>query len=70
MGDTFFIKNIKCVYCGEDNNFEEKDMGLGYSGLAYTFEFGAEFVCKNCKKKNRIIMDFVAVKYKSQRKLK
>lgn len=68
MGDTFFINNIKCAYCGEDNNFEEE--GLGYSGLAYTFEFGAEFVCDNCKKKNRIIMDFVAVKYKSKRELK
>ncbi|MEK7653097.1 MAG: hypothetical protein AAB358_01265 [Patescibacteria group bacterium] len=70
MGDTYFIKSIKCVYCGENNDFEEEATKSGYVGLPYTFEFGGEFVCEKCNKKNEIIMNFVAVKYRSQRKLK
>lgn len=65
MGDTYFIENIACAYCGENNNFEEEAMAFGSSGLPYTFEFGGEFVCENCKKKNTIKMDFIAVKPKS-----
>ncbi len=70
MGDTYFIKNIKCAYCGEDNDFGKEAMESGHVGLPYTFEFGGEFVCEKCKKKNEIVMDFIAVKSRLQRKLK
>lgn len=70
MGDTYFIKNLKCAYCTENNDFEEESMKYGNVGLPYTFEFGGEFVCDKCKGKNEIRMDFIAVTSKSQRKLK
>lgn len=70
MGDTYFIKNLKCAYCGENNDFEEEAMEYGHSGLPYTFEFRGEFVCDACKEKNDVVMDFVAVKSKSQKNLK
>lgn len=68
MGDTYFIKNIKCAYCGAKNDFEEEAAKSGYLGLPYTFEFGGEFVCDKCKKKNKIVMDFTAVKSKLKKK--
>jgi len=55
MSDTYFIENLKCAYCGEDNDFEEDGSGFGYAGLSYVFEFGAEFVCKKCKQKNKVM---------------
>lgn len=70
MGDTYFIKNIKCAYCGEENDFEEEAMESGHIGLPYTFEFGGEFVCEKCNKKNRIVMDFIAIKSKSRKNRK
>ncbi len=69
MGDTYFIKNTKCAYCAKNNDFVEEAMKSGHVGLPYTFEFGGEFVCNKCKEKNEIVMDFVAVKSKSRRKL-
>lgn len=68
MGDTYFIKKIKCVYCGEINDFKEEAVAFGSSGLPYTFEDGGEFICENCKKKNKIKMEFVSVKSKSSKK--
>lgn len=62
MGDTYFIKNIECVYCKNDNNFIEEASMFGNPGLPFTFEFGSEFVCEDCKKKNQIVMKFVAIK--------
>jgi len=70
MGDTYFIKNIKCAYCGKENDFEEEAIKFGHLGLPYTFEFGGEFVCEKCKKKNRVVTDFIAVKSRSQKRLK
>lgn len=64
MSDTFFIKNLKCAYCGKDNNFEEESAEFGNPGLPYTFELRGEFICDKCKEKNEIIMDFVAVRGK------
>jgi len=68
MSDTFYIKNLKCAYCGESNDFKEV-IGFEYAGLPYAPEFGAEFVCKKCKQKNKVLMDFVAVKPKSKEEL-
>ena len=62
MSDTYFIKNLQCAYCGENNDFEEDAMKSGHVGLPYTSEFGGEFVCDKCKKKNDVVMNFVAVK--------
>jgi hypothetical protein len=70
MGDTYFIKKIKCAYCGMNNNFEREAAESGFLGLPYTFEFGADFICKKCSKKNAIKMDFVAVKPRLCKKLK
>lgn len=64
MGDTYYIKNIRCAYCKNDNNFEEEAMTYGSLGLPFDHEFGSKFVCENCKKNNRIRMDFVATKSK------
>lgn len=68
MGDTYFIKNLKCAYCGEKNDFGKEVSVLGYIGLPYTFEIGGEFICDKCKKKNKIVMDFVAVKSKKSKR--
>ena len=65
MSDIYYIKNLKCAYCEENNDFEEESMKYGNVGLPYAFEFGGEFVCDECKEKNKIIMDFVAVKRKT-----
>lgn len=65
MSDTFFIKNLKCAYCGKNNDFEEESAEFGNPGLPYTFEFRGEFVCDGCKEKNNVVMDFVAVKGKA-----
>lgn len=70
MGDTYFIKNIKCAHCGESNDFEEETMESGYVGLPYTFEFGGEFICSKCNERNKIVMDFVAVKSKRKKRLR
>lgn len=69
MGDTYFIKNIKCAYCRENNNFEKEAMAFGNPGLPYTFEFRADFICRKCNKKNKIKMDFVAAKHRIRQKL-
>ena len=61
MSDTYFIKNLRCAYCGENNDFEKDAMRYGHAGLPYTSEFGGEFVCDKCKKKNDVVMNFVAV---------
>ena len=66
MSDTYFIKNLRCAYCGENNDFEEDAMKSGHVGLPYTFEFGGEFVCDKCKKKNDVGMNFVAITSQSQ----
>ncbi len=68
MSDTYYIKNLTCAYCGKDNDFEEESAKFGNVGLPYAFEFGGEFVCNGCKKENKIVMDFVAVKSESHRK--
>lgn len=70
MSDTFYIKNLKCAYCGENNDFEEESAQFGCPGLPYTFEFRGEFVCYVCKEKNNVVMDFVVVKSESRRKSK
>src|SRR3989338_7499658 len=61
MSDTYFIKNLQCAHCGENNDFEEEAVKSGHIDLPYTSEFGGEFVCDRCKKKNEVVMDFVAV---------
>jgi len=68
MGDTYFIKTLKCAYCDADNNFEKEAADYGFLGLPYTFEFSSDFICKKCNKKNKIKMDFVAVKPKLRKK--
>lgn len=68
MSDTYFIKNLKCAYCGEINDFEEESAQFGCPGLPYTFEFRGEFVCDACKEKNHVVMDFVAMKSKPKGK--
>lgn len=66
MSDIYFISKIKCAYCGKINHLKNLDeRGIG---LPYKTEFGADFVCKYCKKKNEIIMDFIAVQAKTKRK--
>jgi phage FluMu protein Com len=66
MSDTYFIRKIKCAHCGKMNNFENLDEV--YPDLPYKDEFGMDFVCKYCKKKNEIIMDFLAVNPKTKNK--
>jgi len=39
MSDTYYIKNLRCAYCGEINDFAEESAQLGCPGLPYTFEF-------------------------------
>ena len=51
MSDTYFIKKIKCAYCNDNNDFEEEAAKSGFFGLPYTFEFGADFICRKCNKK-------------------
>jgi len=70
MGDTYFIKKINCAHCGAENDFEKEAAESGFLGLAYTFEFGADFICKKCNKKNQVKMDFVVVKPRLRKKLK
>ncbi len=67
MSDTYYIQNLKCAHCGENNDFEEV-VGFAYAGLPYAPEYGAEFVCEKCKQKNAVIMEFVAIKTKSRKK--
>lgn len=66
MGDTYFIRKIKCAYCGKMNNFE--DIDEFFRGLPYNFEFGQNFICEYCNNKNKIIMDFTAVKFRKENK--
>ena len=42
MSDTYFIKNLRCAYCGENNDFEKDAMRYGHAGLPYTSEFGPD----------------------------
>ena len=46
MSDTYFIKNLRCAYCGENNDFEKDAMRYGHAGLPYTFERPALVVKK------------------------
>ena len=69
MGDTYYISKINCAYCGKENDFVDKDIDEGeislsalYPGIGWTSEFGAEFICEFCKKKNKVNMEFRAVK--------
>lgn len=66
MSDTYFIKNLKCAYCGKNNDFEEDAMKYGHLGLPCTFEFREEFICDTCKEKNEIVMNIVAVTSKEK----
>ncbi|MDP2741625.1 MAG: hypothetical protein Q8O66_03010 [bacterium] len=68
MGDTYFIKKINCVHCGKINNFINKKEMFAEMGLPFQFEFGSDFVCAYCRKKNKIIMDFRTVKSKAKTK--
>ena len=62
MSDTYFIGKINCAHCGKINNFiNEKEM-FAEMGLPFQSEFGADFICLYCRKKNKIIMEFRAVK--------
>lgn len=68
MSDTYFIGKIKCAYCEKINNFiNEKEM-FAEMGLPFQFEFGADFICAYCRKKNKIIMDFKTVKTEAKNK--
>jgi hypothetical protein len=69
MGDTYFIDKLNCVYCEKENNFicsdskeDEVTLASLYPGIGWTSEQGAEFVCESCKKKNKVKMEFIAVK--------
>lgn len=64
MSDTYFVDKIKCAYCDKENNFMGTDEISGELGLPWQFEFGAEFVCKYCKKNNKVEQNFKAVKTK------
>jgi hypothetical protein len=66
MGDIYYIKEIKCVYCGKTNNFENVEEL--YSGLPYKDEFGADFICEYCKKKNKVVMNFTTTKINKKSK--
>jgi len=73
MSDTYYIKHLKCAYCGENNDFEKNATGPWYewyASLPYSPEFGAEFVCEKCGEKNKVMMEFVAAKSKALRKSK
>ncbi|MEK7581851.1 MAG: hypothetical protein AAB488_00770 [Patescibacteria group bacterium] len=63
MGDTYFITELNCVYCGKENDFDHDDDGFSfYPGIAYSSDFETTFICQFCKKKNKIKMEFRAVK--------
>ena len=63
MGDTYFITELNCAYCGKENDFDHDNDGFSfYPGMAYDHEFGASFICQFCKKKNKVKMEFIAVK--------
>ncbi len=69
MSDTYFIRNLKCAYCGENNDFGKDAMEHGHTGLPYTSEFGGKFICDSCKRQNEIVMNIVVVASESQGKL-
>ena len=60
MGDYYFIQNLKCAYCGKEN----EEVYYAESSGVTTFK------CEHCKKRNRIAMIFKAVKLKGRAKLK
>jgi hypothetical protein len=64
MGDTYYISKINCAYCGKENNFVNAKEPFCEMGLAWQFEFGADFVCEYCKRKNKIVQEFKSVKLK------
>jgi len=70
MGDTYFIGKINCAYCGKKNDFsnDDGDEFSFYPGTAYNSEYGGDFICKFCKKKNIIIREFKAIKNKKNKK--
>jgi len=63
MGDTYFITELNCAYCGKENDFDHDDDGFSfYPGMAYSSDFETTFICQFCKKKNKVKMKFIAVK--------
>jgi len=66
MGDTYFIEKINCVSCGKTNNFVNDKEPFCEMGLPHQSEFGADFICEYCKKRNKIVMHFKAVTAKNQ----
>ena len=67
MSDTYFLEKLNCAYCGKENDFDEGENFCPYPGIAYTFEDGAEFVCRFCKNKNKVVMDFKTTKTKERK---
>ena len=67
MSDTYFIEKINCAYCEKENNFVNEEEPFCEMGLAWQFEFGANFVCEHCKRKNKIEQEFRAVKVRNNK---
>lgn len=66
MTDTYYIKKLNCVYCGKKNNLVNKKEMFYEIGLPYQSGFSSDFVCKFCKEKNKVEMEFKAYKSKSK----
>ena len=64
MSDTYYIKKLNCAYCGEENNLVNKKEMFYEMGLPYQSQFSASFICQFCQNKNKVEMEFKAVKSK------
>ena len=70
MGDTYFIDKLNCAYCGKENDFDCENSGISlYPGIGWTSEHGTDFVCDFCKKKNKVKMEFIAVKSSNKKSI-
>ncbi len=62
MGDRYYIK-LDCAYCGKENPKSKNDRFWEDGYLYYAESSGfTTFKCDYCGRKNKIIMDFKAVK--------
>ena len=53
MGDRYHLI-LKCAWCEKEND------------CIYADEWGEEFTCEFCKKKNKIIINFKTKKFKEK----
>ncbi|OGZ78175.1 MAG: hypothetical protein A2358_02390 [Candidatus Staskawiczbacteria bacterium RIFOXYB1_FULL_37_44] len=70
MTDTYYIKKLNCAHCGKENNLVNKKEMFYEIGLPYQFGFGNDFVCKFCKQRNEVEMEFKAVKPSNKKSVK